>query len=102
MIEEIQLINEIISEFLIFIILGSAGIVAGIMRQKYKSGGEKQDKMQGCLDTQNARGIRQSEALIDMAEHTDLETKRLHGGDEPKNPIKYRIQRRLRDKDGNL
>lgn len=102
MLEFIEIINDIVKEFLIFIVLGVGGIIAGIMRQKYNSGGEKQDVMQNCLNVQNERGIRQSEALIDIAEHTDLETRRLHGEDEPKNPIKKRIERRLRDKNGNL
>lgn len=102
MIEEIQFLNDIIIEFLIFIVLGAVAVIGGIMKSKYKSGGEKQEQMQDCLNTQNARGIRQSEALIDIAEHMDYETKRLHGNKEPLNPIKSRINRNLRDEDGNL
>jgi len=113
MFEELQFIDNIVKEFIIYIILGLAAIVGGLIRRKYNSNSNKLgdfitdnkkrlDKMQGCLDNQNARGIRQSENQIDMAEHTDNETARLHGADEPKNPIKARIERNLKDEFGNL
>lgn len=114
MFEELQIVNDIVKEFIVYIGFGIAALVGGFIRRKYNSNSKKFDefqkdnterlnKMQNCLDTQNERGIRHSEALIDMAEHTDLETARLHPDKgEPKNPIKSRINRNLRDKDGNL
>ena len=94
-IDELQIIHNFISKFLGYIIFTLCLIIGGFFRKNWRENHEK-------LDVQNARGIRQSGALIDIAEHSDNETKRLHGGKEPLNPIKPRIDRKLRDKDGNL
>lgn len=101
MFEIIETINSIISEFIIFIILALAGLIGEFIRRKYNNTGNKLDKMQSCLDTQNARGVRTSKAIIDLAEHMDIETTRLHPT-KPKSLIKPRTERNLVDIDGNL
>lgn len=112
MFEELQIINDIVKEFLIIIILGIAGLISAFIRRKYNATGkkldvfikdntERMDKMQGCLDNQNDRGIRQSKAQIDLAEHMDDETERLHPNKKV-NKIKKRIMRNLLDENDNL
>jgi len=112
MFEELQFIDAIVKEFIIYIILALAAIVGGIIRRKYNSNSNKFDNfaestnkqlgaMKTCLDTQNERGIRQSKSQIDIAEHLDNETERLHPNTKV-NKIKNRVERNLKDKAGNL
>ena len=112
MIEDLQFVNEVVKEFIIYIILGLAAIVGGLVRRKYNSNSNKFDdfvtdnnnkmrKMQKCLDNQNERGIRLSKSQMDIAEYLEDETIRLHPNQKV-TKIKDRITRNLQDKFGNL
>lgn len=112
MFEFLEILNSVLKEIVLYIVLGIAGLIGEMIRRKYNSNSkkfdifakdnkERLDKMQTCLDSQNDRGIRHSKALVDLAEHQDIETQRLHGNDALTNPIKNRIERNLKDDDGN-
>lgn len=108
MYEVLEMVNEIILQFLIFIVIGISGLVGEIIRRKYNEGKldkkefrEKLEVMQNCLNTQNDRGIRQSKSQIDIVEYLESETERLHP-EQTVTKIKDRITRNLKDEEGNF
>ena len=88
---------EIIKELSIWFVLGGIAAIGAYL----KSIKRDQKTMHKCLDKNSARSIRHGNAIIEIGEHLDEEGQRLHPDRSPR-PLKDRLDRIVRDKDGNL
>lgn len=94
-------LQQIVLLFIGVVATGIMGLIGYYVRQYFKARADCFRKMQEELQKQDRRGIRQSRAIIAMAQRDDEITARLHPG-EPRPDSASEVEKLLQDERGEL
>lgn len=92
---------EWLEDFTAEIIIIGVGLIITTIIAQIKKAGKAHIELKKCVDKQGQRGIRHGKAFVELGEHLDQESERLHPDNSPR-PIKSRLERLVKDEKGNF